>query len=108
MIEQQRNPRTLMRRYRPYQASHIDSVSISLVSSQPRDISTAFDHCLYIFALSSGEIFGVKVVRLARFMCFSSSNSFQMPTANPAAIAAPRAVVSCIDGRSTGIRMISA
>lgn len=31
-----------------------------------------------------------------------------MSIANPAAIAAPRAVVSCMDGRSTGMPIISA
>lgn len=41
-------------------------------------------------------------------MALSSLNSDQMSTAKPAAIAAPRAVVSRIDGRSTGMPMMFA
>lgn len=80
----------------------------SPTSIQPRDISTALDHCLYNFVLALGVICGSKEARLARFMCFRSEKSFHTSMAKAAAIAAPRAVVSCMAGRSTGIWMISA
>jgi len=84
------------------------SSSSSSFCIQPRDISTALDHFLYILLLAWGLIEGVNEARLARFICLSSEKSFQMSMAKPAAMAAPRAVVSCIEGRSTGIWMISA
>lgn len=92
----------------PSASSSSSSRPISPASSQPRLISTALVHCLYINALSWADRYGLKTLLLARFMCRSSSYVDQMPLANPAAMAAPRAVVSCIDGRSTGIWMISA
>jgi hypothetical protein len=41
-------------------------------------------------------------------MALSSLNSFQMSTAKPAAMAAPKAVVSRMAGRLTGIPMMFA
>ena len=80
----------------------------SVSSSQPLDISTALVHPLYIFALASLDISGLKIFRSDWLISFSSSNSFQTSTAKPAAMAAPRAVVSRITGRSTGIPVMSA
>ena len=83
-------------------------VAPSSESSQPLDISTAFSHLAYILSLASLAISGLKVIRSARLISLSSSNSFQIPAAKPATIAEPRAVVSRMVGRSTAMLMMSA
>lgn len=77
-------------------------------ASQPLDMRTALSHLLNSFLLLSSSIFGSNVVWPAVFTSFNSSKLFQTPVAKPAAIAAPRAVVSLIFGRTTGILTKSA
>ena len=65
-------------------------------------------HFLNIFSPTSLSTFGLKTMRSFWLISFNSSNSFHTSTANPAAMAAPRAVVSRMAGRSTGMPMIFA
>jgi hypothetical protein len=77
-------------------------------SSHPLHIFTAFSHLRNFFSRSSELIFGSKIFVPTVLMFFNASKLSQTPTAKPAAIAAPSAVVSNILGRSTGIPMRSA
>src|ERR1700742_224629 len=87
----------------------INSYSSSSSSSiHPRDISTALAHFLYILSLCFFAICGLKKCLPSELISLSSSNDDHTLTANPAAMAAPSAVVSRILGRSTGICIISA
>lgn len=81
--------------------------SVASLSTQPRDLSTALLQRLNHFSLVPSSVIGLNVLRLSRLMPLSSSNSFHRFTANPAAIAAPSAVVSRIWGRSTSIPVVS-
>lgn len=83
------------------------SSSIASLSTQPRDLSTALLQRLNHFSLVLSSVIGLNVLRLSRLMPLSSSNPFHRFTANPAAIAAPSAVVSRIWGRSTSIPVVS-
>ena len=84
-------------------------VAVGVVAStQPRDISTAFSHRANIRLLSAFEISGWKTLRSSLLISVSSSKSFQIPAPKPAAIAAPREVVSRIAGRSTGMPIMLA
>lgn len=74
---------------------------------QPLLIWTAFSQRPKRSEASSSEIWGLKMVRPSRLTSFNSSKLFQTPTAKPAAMAAPRAVVSRMPGRLTGMPMMS-
>lgn len=101
-IRKRRWPRSEAKGLRHKCFPHTSSSAASL-SIHPRDLSTAFPQRLNHFSLVASSVVGLKILRLSRLMFFNSSNSFHTPTANPAAIAAPRAVVSRIWGRSTSI-----
>lgn len=76
--------------------------------THPRHMFTAFSHIANDLALSSRLTCGSKTAPPARFISRNSAKLRQSPAARPAAIAAPRAVVSRIFGRYTGIEMRSA
>lgn len=80
----------------------------SFASSQPFDICTARSHFVYILSLVFLVIWGRNMVRSFLLISLSSSNSCQRSTAKPAAIAAPKDVVSLMIGRLTGIFVMSA
>ena len=76
--------------------------------SHPLHICTAFSHLPNLLSLSFPSILGWNTVVPAVFTLLSSSKEDQTPTANPAAMAAPRAVVSSMRGRETGMPVRSA
>lgn len=75
--------------------------------AHPRVICTAFSHWSNLACASSGLMIGLNSVEPCVLTSLSSSMLFQTPTASPAAIAAPRAVVSRIAGRMTGVEIRS-
>ena len=83
------------------------SSSAASLSTQPRDLSTALLQRRNHSSLVPSSVIGLNVLRSSRLMPLSSSNSFHIFTANPAAIAAPSAVVSRIWGRSTSIPVVN-
>lgn len=80
----------------------------SLHHNHPRHIPTAFSHLANLSAATSFSICGLNSVRPTTLIFFSSSKFSHTPTANPAAMAAPSAVVSRICGRRIGIEVRSA
>src|SRR5436190_16115986 len=76
-------------------------------STQSKVLVTAFFQNPYSLARSAASIRGCHSLSLPQ-LARRSSTSFQKPTANPAAYAAPRDVVSATVGRITGTSRTSA
>lgn len=79
-----------------------------LAYNQPLLMLTAFCHLSNLDSLSAFLIRGLKTVSPSVLISVISSILSQIPTAKPAAIAAPKAVVSRITGLWTGMPMMSA
>lgn len=77
-------------------------------SSQPSAFLTALVHSSNFRLLVAASVCGENVLRPSLLTVSNSRTLLHTPTAKPAAIAAPNAVVSRINGRSTSMPMVSA